>query len=38
MLISNVASPRIESQYANILMFIDSENNKFLKKWKMIIT
>ena len=31
-LISNVASPTIKSRYANIFMFIDCENNQFLKK------
>jgi hypothetical protein len=29
---SSVASPTIWSRYANIFMFIDCENNQFLKK------
>jgi hypothetical protein len=33
----SVASPTIESLYANIFVFIDCENNQFLKKWIMII-
>ena len=28
-----VASPNIQSRYANFFVFIDCENNKFLKKW-----
>ena len=28
----SVASPTIESRYANIFVFIDCENNQFLKK------
>ena len=29
---SSVASPKIQSCYANIFVFIDCENNQFLKK------
>ena len=29
---SDVASPNIQSRYANFFVFIDYENNKFLKK------
>ena len=29
---SGVASPKIQSRYANVLVFIDCENNQFLKK------
>ena len=34
---SSVASLTIKSRYANIFVFIDCENNQFLKKWIMII-
>jgi hypothetical protein len=34
---SGEASPTIWSCYANISVFIDCENNQFLKKWIMII-
>ena len=34
---SGVASPTIWSCYANISVFIDRENNRFLKKWIMMI-
>jgi hypothetical protein len=34
---SGVASPTIWSCYANISVFIDRENNRFLKKWIMIM-
>ena len=29
---SSVASPNIQSRYANFFVFIDCENNQFLKK------
>ena len=29
---SGVASPKIQSRYANVRVFIDCENNQFLKK------
>ena len=34
---SSVASPTISSRQANICVFIDCENNQFLKTWMMII-
>jgi hypothetical protein len=34
---SSVASPTIKSRYANIFVFIDCENNQFLKKWIMTL-
>jgi hypothetical protein len=34
---SGVASPKIWSCYANIPVFIDRENKRFLKKWIMIM-
>jgi hypothetical protein len=34
-IVSGVASPTIQSRYANIAMFINYQHNQFLKKWIM---
>jgi hypothetical protein len=35
---SSVASPTIQSRYANIAMFINYQHNQFLQKWIMIMS